>query len=77
MIVPKPDFSFKKSSLLIIAAVGITLLISALVSIKKRPIHLIRGKKVYWVLISFIDIIGPITYFLFGRIKNDKRKDFL
>jgi hypothetical protein len=49
--------------------VQLALLISALVDIRRRPPEQIRGKKWAWVLISFINYIGPIAYFLFGRVK--------
>jgi hypothetical protein len=49
--------------------VQLALLISALADIRRRPPEQIRGKKWAWVLISFINYIGPIAYFLFGRVK--------
>ena len=45
----------------------IVLLILALKDIRRRPAEQINGKKWVWVLISFVEIIGPIAYFRFGR----------
>lgn len=61
---------YKKPLLILAATAAVALLISALVSIKRREANQIRGKKIYWVLISFVDFIGPITYFIFGRKKR-------
>ena len=69
---------FKVSPVIIIlAAIQLILLISALISIKRRSSYHIRGRKVWWVLFSFVNYIGPVTYFLFGRIDSKDRKDFL
>jgi hypothetical protein len=43
------------------------LLTAALVDIARRPAGQIRGRKVLWVGLSFINYAGPICYFAFGR----------
>jgi hypothetical protein len=55
----------------------LSLLIAALVDIYRRPSIEIRGRKIWWVLGSFIDFIGPIAYFVFGRNILKNRKDFI
>ena len=55
----------------------LSLLIAALIDIYRRPSIEIRGRKIWWVLGSFIDFIGPIAYFLFGRNILKDRKDFI
>ncbi len=48
----------------------LTLAITALVHVLKNP-HYKFGNKVMWVIIVvFIQIIGPIIYFAFGRGDN-------
>ena len=43
------------------------LLVAALADIYRRPAAEIRGNKRLWVAAAFINFVGPITYFLFGR----------
>ncbi len=47
--------------------IQITLLVAALWDIRRRPATEIRGRKELWMAISFINFIGPIAYFIFGR----------
>ena len=48
-------------------AAEITLAIIALVHVLKHP-HYRIGSKVMWIfIVLFIQIIGPIVYFIFGR----------
>lgn len=47
--------------------VELALLIFALVDLMKRT-HMSQNTRIIWVLvIIFINIIGPIIYFIFGR----------
>ena len=39
----------------------------ALADIRRRPAAEIRGNKWIWTGVSFINFVGPISYFLFGR----------
>ena len=46
--------------------IQVGLMLAALLDLAKRPS--VRGPKWVWVIIIiFINIIGPITYFLIGR----------
>jgi Phospholipase_D-nuclease N-terminal len=47
--------------------VEVALLAATLVDIKRRPAGQIRGSKRLWTALAFINIIGPIAYFTFGR----------
>lgn len=67
----------QKKGILTLAAVQITLLIAALVDIARRPANQIRGRKRWWVLGSFVEFFGPLTYFFFGRKQPEDRKDFI
>lgn len=42
-------------------------LMAALVDIYRRTAEDIQGGKPYWVAASFVNYIGPLAYFLFGR----------
>jgi len=47
--------------------VQVALLIAALADIWRRPEEEIRGDKRLWAAVSFVNFIGPISYFVFGR----------
>jgi len=47
--------------------VQLGLLVAALVDIHRRPATQIRGRKRLWVAVAFVNFVGPISYFLFGR----------
>jgi hypothetical protein len=49
------------------AIVQLTLLATAQADISRRPADEIRGSKMMWRVLTFINFIGPIAYFLFGR----------
>ncbi len=53
-----------------IGAAGIlelVLLVAALRDLRRRPAEEINGSKRMWFAISFVNIIGPLAYFGFGR----------
>jgi len=50
-----------------VLVIQLALLVTALVDLARRPST--RGPKWAWALaILFINIIGPIVYFIFGRV---------
>ena len=54
-------------SIVLSGVVQVTLLIAALVDIRRRPQEEIRGNKKLWTAVAFINFVGPISYLLFGR----------
>jgi bacteriorhodopsin len=53
-----------------IAAAGVVqALLSAatLLDLRRRPNTQVRGSKKLWVATAFINFVGPIAYFTFGR----------
>ena len=58
----------QRRAMAVMAVVQIALLLSALRDIRRRPADEIRGPKLLWVLVSFINFIGPLSYFRFGRV---------
>jgi len=52
---------------ILLGIVQVSLLIAALTDIRKRPAAQIRGRKLWWVMAAFVNYVGPISYFLFGR----------
>jgi hypothetical protein len=56
-----------------VAIVQVSLLVAALVDIARRPAQQVHGPKWAWALVSFINFIGPISYFLFGRKREPQQ----
>lgn len=61
--------SFQEALPLIIpiAILEWTLAIAALVHVLKHPHYRFGNKPMWIVIVLFVQIIGPIVYFLFGR----------
>jgi hypothetical protein len=57
----------KRRLITVTGVVEVALLAATLVDLKRRPADQIRGPKRMWTAIAFINIIGPIAYFTFGR----------
>jgi hypothetical protein len=57
----------QKRGIVLSGTVQIALLAAALVDIYRRPPREIRGNKLLWTLVSFVNFAGPLTYFFFGR----------
>jgi hypothetical protein len=49
------------------AAAELTLKITALVDIQRRPTERIRGPKALWRAALVVNLLGPVSYFAFGR----------
>ncbi|HQY92450.1 PLD nuclease N-terminal domain-containing protein [Caldilinea sp.] len=58
---------WQKAGGVMLGIVQVSLLIAALVDIRRRPATEIRGRKAWWVMAAFVNYVGPISYFLFGR----------
>ena len=56
-----------KAAVVALGVVQFALLVAALTDIYRRPAAEVRGRKLFWGLISFVNFAGPISYFLFGR----------
>lgn len=62
------DLSDRQKTMVLTAmSVQASLLLTALSDIYRRPAGEIRGKKWAWAAFSFVNFVGPISYFLFGR----------
>ena len=48
-------------------AVQISLLVAALADLRRRPADQLRGTKAMWTAVSFVNFVGPLAYFAFGR----------
>jgi hypothetical protein len=57
----------EKRGIVVGGTVEVSLLLAALLDIYRRPKEQIRGNKLLWTLASFVNFVGPLSYFLFGR----------
>ena len=57
----------KRGIVVLLGALQMTLLAAALIDIRRRPADAINGSKRLWTAVVFINGIGPIAYFVFGR----------
>ncbi|WP_426765951.1 hypothetical protein ACP3TD_05535 [Pseudarthrobacter sp. 1G09] len=62
-----------KAGTIIVAIVQLSLLVAAQRDISKRPAALINGPKGAWRAASFINFVGPMGYFIFGRKRSAPR----
>lgn len=58
---------WQRISGILLAVIQVGLLVAALADIRRRPAEQIRGRKLWWAMAAFVNYIGPISYFLFGR----------
>jgi hypothetical protein len=47
--------------------VQVGLQVAALVDLRRRPPDRVRGRKAIWAALSFVNFLGPIAYFAYGR----------
>jgi hypothetical protein len=47
--------------------VQVGLLVAALRDLRRRPAEQVKGRKSVWVAASFVNFVGPLSYFAFGR----------
>jgi hypothetical protein len=59
--------STERAVVVAMSSVQIVLLLAALTDIARRPAAAIRGPRWLWLLVSFVNFVGPITYFVAGR----------
>lgn len=59
--------SAQRAGIIIPGMIQIVLLVAALWDLRHRPAEEVRGDKRLWVGLSFINFVGPISYFIFGR----------
>ena len=63
----------QRAGTVVTVVIQISLLVAALIDLRRRPAEQIRGNKRLWTLVVFINWVGPISYFLFGRLRQETR----
>ena len=62
------ELSAGQRALVVVASiVQLSLLFAALTDLRRRPADQINGSKRRWVALSFVNFVGPLSYFAFGR----------
>ena len=61
----------RRAGTILVTLLQISLLIAALLDLRRRPPEQIRGSKRLWSFLVFINWIGPISYFLFGCLRRE------
>ena len=57
----------QRATIKVVAALDIGLLAAALCDLAHRKPDEVRGSRAMWTALSFVDFIGPISYFTIGR----------
>ena len=62
------DLSKRKRQLIVVAGVAeAALKVAMLVDLKRRPAEQVRGSKWLWRPLAFVNLLGPVSYFAWGR----------
>ncbi len=54
--------------LAIMGLVQFALLVAAQIDLKRQPASAVRGPKWAWRTVAFVNFVGPLAYFAFGRL---------
>ena len=57
----------QRAVLAVLVALQLGLLAAALFDLSRRPARKIRGDKRVWVAAAFVNYVGPLAYFAYGR----------
>jgi hypothetical protein len=57
----------QRRGIVLAGIIQVALLVAALTDIRRRPADAIHGSKLLWTALAFVNFVGPIAYFLFGR----------
>lgn len=65
------DLSSEQQTAIVLGSIiEVVLTTAALIDLARRPADLVRGPKWAWAAGSFVQPVGPIAYFAFGRRKR-------
>ena len=61
------ELSKRQRTSIMVAGVLQMLLAAALLDLRRRPGEQVRGSKKLWAAATFVNFVGPLAYFAFGR----------
>jgi len=61
----------QQAGILMLTIIQLLLLGAAHWDLRQRTSDELNGSKTFWVLAVFVNFIGPIAYFLFGRKQGE------
>jgi hypothetical protein len=65
----------QQTAIIVIGTAEVVMTTIALVDLARRPAENIRGKKSVWALVCFVQPIGPVAYFAWGRTSDKAEVD--
>lgn len=57
---------------MVLTSVQVSLAVSAWSDLARRPAHQVRGSKWRWAAVIGVNFVGPVLYFLRGRVAGDE-----
>ena len=66
----------RKATFPLLGIVQVGLLAAALWDLRRRSEDQVNGSKRMWMMLVFVNYVGPIAYFLFGRKKQESSPDW-
>jgi hypothetical protein len=57
----------RRAAIVVAVTVQLGLLTAALRDLRRRPARKVNGDKRLWFAACFVNFVGPIAYFVFGR----------
>jgi hypothetical protein len=55
------------ASIMVAGVIQVFLAAAALLDLRRRPSDQVRGSKKLWAAAAFVNFVGPLAYFVFGR----------
>jgi hypothetical protein len=62
----------QRAGIMAAGAVQLALLGAALADLVPRPSVEVNGSKRVWIAVSFVNFVGPLAYFAFGRRRQPR-----
>ena len=59
--------AWQQVAVVVLGAVEVGLLIAAELDIQRRPEDQVVGRKTWWRAVCLINVVGPLSYFRWGR----------
>lgn len=57
----------RRRAIVVLGAAQVSFQLAALIDLRRRPADELRGSKRLWAAASFVNWLGPLAYFAYGR----------